>query len=1112
MPAPTFQAVSNPAGHSATTGTLPVTWPSHLTNDIAVLFVETNGGAVTPTLSTPNGFADLGTTRSTGTGTAGTKLHMFWCRATSAAMGAPVIAGSTDHLFAVMVTFRGCATTGSPFDTPTGGTKAAASTTATLSAITPTTADSLVVYGITGDLDATGAWVTGVTNSNLTSITERFDQGTISGTGGKLAVYTGVPTTAAGVSVGTATATVTSSINAFQTFTLRPIDAATTQAAFGFYEDGTESGSTIIDSANTNITRNVTSDSNLLVRLRVQESGGGVGPTTDDYQLQYSRNSGAYSDIGTGTDDSYGFSNRNSFANVSDSNTVAYGQSVTGTGTVLQSALFAVAKVGSPTGNVTVKVYAHSGTFGTSSVGTGSALATSDVIDAGTLSTNSDQVLFSFSGVNQITLVNGTRYVLVVEYVAPGDFVNYITVGTDTTSPTHSGNATSRSSGGVWTTVASTDVVFAINPLIIAYRSPSLTEGGATTNRLGAGTGSFLSGKISRDGVVDDAQLTANNFTEHLFALTLKASLSNADTLDFRVLRNGAALNTYTVTPRITVSKSAGASVTPGVASITISSFIPTVAASNHQSVTPGVRSLTTAYFAPTVTASDHKSVTPGTLATTTTRFAPTVNITNNQSVTPSVLSLTTGAFAPTVNVSNNQSVTPGLLPLTTTKFAPTVTASDNKSLTPTYASLALSAFAPTIQTPVSVNTGVIALSTAAFAPAIAVSNNQSVTPTTASLTVTRFAPIVQTPISVTLGQLALTTTSYAPSVAVSDNKSVTPSTLSLTITKFSPAVTASDHEIATPSTLSLTTNAYAPTATASDHKVVTPASASLITTKFAPVVTASDHKVAAPGTVSLTTSSFAPTIVTPVSATPATLGLTISMDQPTVLVGDQKIALPGTEDLALTTYPPTVLIPAATTPSTLSLALSTYSPSITVQDLNQTVTPGALSLSLTRHAPTIQVTASSTVIPATASLNITFNAPSVTASDNKMVTLGTLSLSTSQYAPTVTLSDQQVIAPSTASLTINLHAPDAGASQTVFPSPAALIIFTYQPNANVSDLTSVIQSPPLKMYVYRTTDRIYVDVERDEVTVSKVVDKIQVDRKRDNISVAKTEDDLIGF
>lgn len=175
---------------------------------------------------------------------------------------------------------------------------------------------------------------------------------------------------------------------------------AFTQRAFRFYEDGSESGSSAVDSQDTNINRLTDSDSNLALRLSVQETANSGGASTDDWQLQYSKNGGAYTDVTT-----------------SSSN-------------------------------------------------------------------------------------------------------------------------------------------------VKGYNSGSLTDAGATTNRAtngisDPGTGSFVAGLISEDGLLDNHQLTAANYTEHLFSLTIVAADTAAgDTLDFRILYKGAATNmTYSVTPRITVTK-----------------------------------------------------------------------------------------------------------------------------------------------------------------------------------------------------------------------------------------------------------------------------------------------------------------------------------------------------------------------------------------------------------------------------------------------------------------------------------------------------------------------------------------------------------------------------
>ena len=93
----------------------------------------------------------------------------------------------------------------------------------------------------------------------------------------------------------------------------------------------------------------------------------------------------------------------------------------------------------------------------------------------------------------------------------------------------------------------------------------SLTNNGATTNRatngISDGPGSFVAGiqKEGDSGQILDYQLTAGNFTEHVFAMLLTAaSLNNGDFFDFRVTLNGGTPGmTNNVTPRITIVKSA---------------------------------------------------------------------------------------------------------------------------------------------------------------------------------------------------------------------------------------------------------------------------------------------------------------------------------------------------------------------------------------------------------------------------------------------------------------------------------------------------------------------------------------------------------------------------
>jgi len=214
---PTFVAAG-----TAVSGTSAITvaWPTHQAGDIALLFVESAGGQAA-TLSTPAGFAAVANSpQSTGTGTAGTRITVFWCRATSSSMSSPVVTDPGDHAYGRILTFRNVISTGDPWDVTAGGNKATASTTTTFGTVTTTVNNDLIVLAATRDNDATTAAWSSWTNANLSGLTEQSDGGTTSGNGGGIGVATGLKATAG--STGSSTATVTSSVDGHMTIALKP--------------------------------------------------------------------------------------------------------------------------------------------------------------------------------------------------------------------------------------------------------------------------------------------------------------------------------------------------------------------------------------------------------------------------------------------------------------------------------------------------------------------------------------------------------------------------------------------------------------------------------------------------------------------------------------------------------------------------------------------------------------------------------------------------------------------------------------------------------------------------------------------------------------------------
>lgn len=263
------------------------------------------------------------------------------------------------------------------------------------------------------------------------------------------------------------------------------------------------------------------------------------------------------------------------------------------------------------------------------------------------------------------------------------------------------------------------------------------------------------SGSSSRAIYLDGSSASLQNSVDRTYAVSNQAlgiasqpspgNYSN-DTL-CEVAIFGTALSGADILALYQAGIANNVTVTPSTASLSLTTFAPTVAATAHQTAVPSTAALTTTRFAPTVTTTDHKVATPSTASLALTAFAPTVTATANKTVTPGTASLTLATFAPTVSATAHVTVTPDPASLTLTTFAPSLDGSDHQVATPDAASLALTAFAPTV----------------------VATDHKSVTPTTASLSLTAFAP----------------------DVVASDHRVVTPDTASLSLASFAPTVTA---------------------------------------------------------------------------------------------------------------------------------------------------------------------------------------------------------------------------------------------------------------------------------------------------------------------------------
>lgn len=313
-----------------------------------------------------------------------------------------------------------------------------------------------------------------------------------------------------------------------------------------------------------------------LIATGAAASGNAVGPVTDSTSPTHPGNAAYFQAVWATTTSDVVFE-VNTWTNVAyppiDSYSggsltgVAVGSSLTqraqsfiGNGSKLGAVRFELTKsIAAADGILDAVLYAHTGTFGSTGVPTGSPLAVSTTTIPGndpSLTTKGWRT-FVFDGT--FTLTNGTPYFIGLRTT---DTLAGYALLSRTNAGTHAGNCATLNPS--WAAEAAADLWFELlapapGGVVVPYDNPNLTGGAVTTNRLGAGTGSFQAGEVCEDGNVNDIALNASAYTEILYSLKIiAADVVAGDTLRFRVLYNGATTQmTYTQTPTINVIRSA---------------------------------------------------------------------------------------------------------------------------------------------------------------------------------------------------------------------------------------------------------------------------------------------------------------------------------------------------------------------------------------------------------------------------------------------------------------------------------------------------------------------------------------------------------------------------
>jgi hypothetical protein len=143
-----------------------------------------------------------------------TKMRVFWRRAAGSSESTPTVSDEGNHTSAVIVTIRGCETSGNPYDIIVEGTDDTEDTSVSITGGTTTVNDCLVVAVCSRGADILGSNFVSWTNGDLSGFAEKADGGTNQGNGGGIGVAAGGLATA-GTFGATAVTLGTTSANCF---------------------------------------------------------------------------------------------------------------------------------------------------------------------------------------------------------------------------------------------------------------------------------------------------------------------------------------------------------------------------------------------------------------------------------------------------------------------------------------------------------------------------------------------------------------------------------------------------------------------------------------------------------------------------------------------------------------------------------------------------------------------------------------------------------------------------------------------------------------------------------------------------------------------------------
>lgn len=778
------------------------------------------------------------------------------------------------------------------------------------------------------------------------------------------------------------------------------------------------------------------------------------------------------------------------------------GQSFTGDGSTLESVSWHIVQFNGnlQSGTLAVKIYAHTGTFGSLGKATGSALATSDSINAAsalrTVNPNSNYATptpFGFSGANRIVLTNGTRYVAIL--------IPTSLVGDDVVQPTTLVASPGNSQTGVPPTNSAGVDDF---PLII-------------TGSDAAHAATLVPAPTASGG---------SNATPAAIALTVVTpapTASGGSSPDGTATPTAIALTAVTSAPTTT----GGSNTTPAAITLTVVTSAPTITGSANTTPTAITRTVVTT----TPTASGNSNASPTAIALTAIVYdyvgypvvstAASASGNTAASITPLTVSGAAAGDLLLVSVGSGTISAPvgytklwEQLAVVGLPFTIWGRIADGTSADAFYSNTQNQAVylmwrvthhgVVTLASDIKVSTSAVTATNVFDPPSLdagasdqwlwvaaafygsssgglfsttppsgysgalrgnsggsgIASNNiwawkQSETQTedpgtfsasTASANVVSGVAVTLAikPISHAIASGSSNTTPAAVALTVvlsaptiTGTAVTTPTAITLTVVTSAP--TASGDARAPPAAIALAATTPAPTATGGTGGTAFPTAIALTTVLG--TATATGNATASPASISLSTTTTTPTGTGQANTTATAIALTAVTSAPTA--SGSSNTTPAAIALTTTLGTATATGEGVANPTAIALTVTTTTPTVTGTAV---VFPTAIALTVVTPAP--QATGSSAGAAAPAAIMLTVVTTTPTASGNASTTPAAITLAAVTEAPTVTTSTNGTAFPTTIALTTTVTTPTASGQGVASPATIARTVVLSAPTA----------------------------------------------------------------